>query len=611
MSTAFLPSAAGGTPYMPLPGQQQPQQPTTYMPSAAGGGPAPSPWQAPTGFDSPLNTTVNGMPNTTVTAPGLNQLVDPQVNAGQSGYFASPEFLAQQAYMMAQSYAADPSLYQNRPETFMSNSGMTAQQYKTLLPEAGANVNPADWAGPNTAANANWQQFLPGGQYYNLTQQASRTPGAMSPGLMSGVNDAYKSGNPTTPVNWNDPAHAATALFGGPGTPSMFGSGGTGDVHAQPYNPFQSPPSTGDNAGNFNNLFSMPQAQSGMGPMYAPSSGSGAPNPGAAFGMTPDQYMAYGIANGGNPIDTTPAWQAMVQAEGRNNSEQFANLNEAFNVNGGRFSRAYGTAATDFWNQAALNQNAQLTAAQTASLESGQNRASSWLSQLSGQEFQSQMQQQAQAGQMAQSLFGQSANAAGQLNNGAIQGAMGMFGAENAAGMSQAQLAMALQQMGLSGATNLSQLWQSNLGVGSQIGGQQYSQQQNSMNNLYQEFLRQQPQNNPLLSLMYSIATGYPQLTNSGYQPSSLGSLLGGLGGLLGGVSMLSDRRLKENEQPISSWVADHLGLTAYKYNFIGDPTERTGFMAQDVQEKYPEAVVEHPSGYLGVDYGALLTAMA
>jgi hypothetical protein len=61
-----------------------------------------------------------------------------------------------------------------------------------------------------------------------------------------------------------------------------------------------------------------------------------------------------------------------------------------------------------------------------------------------------------------------------------------------------------------------------------------------------------------------------------------------------------SDRRLKSDVNLIG--VA--AGLPAYEYKIFGK-TER-GFMADEVQTLYPDAVHEHPSGYLMVDYAKI-----
>lgn len=80
----------------------------------------------------------------------------------------------------------------------------------------------------------------------------------------------------------------------------------------------------------------------------------------------------------------------------------------------------------------------------------------------------------------------------------------------------------------------------------------------------------------------------------------------GGIVGMIGGI--FSDSRLKENIRLIGSdasinwyrwdWTDEAKGL-------VGDQSN-VGVIAQEVQQTHPEAVTEHPSGYLIVDYGRL-----
>ena len=56
-----------------------------------------------------------------------------------------------------------------------------------------------------------------------------------------------------------------------------------------------------------------------------------------------------------------------------------------------------------------------------------------------------------------------------------------------------------------------------------------------------------------------------------------------------------SDRRLKENITPTHFGLADLMKLQAVDYNFIADPakTPQTGFIAQDLDAVFPDAVTE------------------
>lgn len=101
---------------------------------------------------------------------------------------------------------------------------------------------------------------------------------------------------------------------------------------------------------------------------------------------------------------------------------------------------------------------------------------------------------------------------------------------------------------------------------------------------------------------------GYTQ-TQTQPGPSPLNSILGlgalGLGIFGGGGTGalgLSDERLKENERVIGT---DFAGNPIYAYNEIGSPETKLGYMAQDMLETNPEAVIETPEGILMLDYDA------
>lgn len=108
----------------------------------------------------------------------------------------------------------------------------------------------------------------------------------------------------------------------------------------------------------------------------------------------------------------------------------------------------------------------------------------------------------------------------------------------------------------------------------------------------------------------------YSGLVNQNYQ-NQLGayqSKMGGIGGLFGSVlgaagqaggfgklMTFSDERLKENIRRVGQTDA---GLPIYVYNYIGDQTPHMGIMAQEALVSQPEAVHQHDSGYLMVNYG-------
>ena len=84
----------------------------------------------------------------------------------------------------------------------------------------------------------------------------------------------------------------------------------------------------------------------------------------------------------------------------------------------------------------------------------------------------------------------------------------------------------------------------------------------------------------------------------------------GGTGsGAAGPMTMMSDRRVKEDIVKIGQHP---LGLGIYMFRYKAPYSERygnhrrVGVMADEVAEKYPDAVSRHEDGYLRVDYGRL-----
>lgn len=269
-------------------------------------------------------------------------------------------------------------------------------------------------------------------------------------------------------------------------------------------------------------------------------------------------YLENLVKNSGYATNTQPAWQSMVDAMTRNNQKRFADLQEGFGVSGNRFGSAFGSASTDFWNQAGLDQNSLLAQMGLAAQEAARGRELSGantlagigqqgLSQLSSQDFQAEMQRMLQGYQAASQLFGGGSQAASQLSSQGMQGALqllqnatgatqGLFNTENQAALAEVARQLQLQGMSLSGGDILSKLWQSNLGLGGQLGGQQYATGQDQINRLYQEFLRTQPEYSSLLPYLSQGASSYPNLFYPQFQPSQLGNIMGGAGNILGAL---------------------------------------------------------------------------
>lgn len=264
-----------------------------------------------------------------------------------------------------------------------------------------------------------------------------------------------------------------------------------------------------------------------------------------------DLSYLQGFAQDGQAINQMPAWQAMVDAQQRNMDRRYADLMESFNVSGNRVSTPFGQAAVDFQTQAGLDQNALLSQMTAQALEQAMGRqygaantlgqmANQGISQLSGQDFQNDMWQMNHLYNLASQMYGGSVQGANALNSQAMQAANQLYGTETGAGQNEIQRQMALLQLGLGGANDLSRLWMQNLGLGSALGQQQYGIGQNEIDRIYQEWLRSRAYNSPLLPYMYSAATNYPVSAYPQYQQSQWPSLLGGLAGplqsILGGL---------------------------------------------------------------------------
>lgn len=102
---------------------------------------------------------------------------------------------------------------------------------------------------------------------------------------------------------------------------------------------------------------------------------------------------------------------------------------------------------------------------------------------------------------------------------------------------------------------------------------------------------------------------GYAQRFGEGV--SALAGGAEGVGTATAALQALSDVRLKENIQ----FTHSHQGLNFYswdwkpEYRHITMGMPETGVLAQEVMGILPEAVFDHPSGFLGVDYGRIYNA--
>ena len=187
--------------------------------------------------------------------------------------------------------------------------------------------------------------------------------------------------------------------------------------------------------------------------------------------------------------------------------------------------------------------------------------------------------------------YGQALGAA-QADRSAAQAGAGMTG----------NLANALQTSGIQGGM-------AQIGAG---GVAQQNQQQN-LTNAYNQFMQQQ--SFPYQQAQFLASLGVPTLSaqggstiGSGSQTSPGPSPWGQIAGLgATALSMFSDERVKDNIEPVGMTFD---GQNIYKYNYKGIPTTQMGLLAQEVEEKHPEAVGS-VNGIKTVNYDAATSRYA
>lgn len=410
------------------------------------------------------------------------------------------------------------------------------------------------------------------------------TYGAAGPGgsASSNMGQGIANGNSLSflsPYMGGQSADNPTLMPSHQGTP--MGSGGAGNVPSGAMNPYAGMQGFGGmNAGLAN--------QPGAGNMYnqqmSPSSALGS--------LSGNMGYLNNIAAGGGagaPVNQTPAWQSMVNAQQQNITTGADQLKESMNSGGGLFSSAYGSAAGLYQDQARLGQNAQLTQASTAAMQQANQNQLGASQQLSSQGYGA-LGSLYGGGLSSAQLGAQlgSQNAINSANNSA-QATNNMYSTESAASLYGVGQGMS----GLGAAGNMS--IQNSL-AGGQLGGQQAGLQQNQLTSNFNNWYMQQAQNNPLLSQLYGQMNSTPAQTQQTYVPGALGSILGLGGTLAGGIgsagglgAFFSDRRLKENIQKVGR-IND---INLYSYNYKGLPGRQVGVIAQQLHRNHPEAVIK------------------
>ena len=85
-------------------------------------------------------------------------------------------------------------------------------------------------------------------------------------------------------------------------------------------------------------------------------------------------------------------------------------------------------------------------------------------------------------------------------------------------------------------------------------------------------------------------------------QPASnmFSNVLGDISGIAGLIGGLSDRRLKTDIKKIGK---THDDQSIYSYRFKGSNMPQIGMLADEVEQKHPEAVMTGPDGFKRVNY--------
>lgn len=104
----------------------------------------------------------------------------------------------------------------------------------------------------------------------------------------------------------------------------------------------------------------------------------------------------------------------------------------------------------------------------------------------------------------------------------------------------------------------------------------------------------------PLLTGQTTNSSGTGSRTDN---PSTFEQVGAGIQTAANLAALFSDRRLKRD---IVKLGVRPDGLGVYLFRYLWSPIRHVGVMAQEVLKVKPQAVIEHPSGFLMVDYGVL-----
>lgn len=337
------------------------------------------------------------------------------------------------------------------------------------------------------------------------------------------------------------------------------------------------------------------------------------------------QNVDLALANASNNLGAQQSNQSAGLQAALANAQNFLTGGQA---NQGANLQAQLANAQNFLQQGGMNQNASLQAmlANAAnSLQAGQANQQAGL-QTNQQLLQGGLQTNQQnldrllglgglnqqAGQLDLNRFAQllqGAQGQGQLNLGQnqllantglqsqdlnTQRLLGALGAQNTFFGNQNQLALGNQ-------ANVNQAQQFNAGQSNQFNLATAGMQQAAIESMLS---RQFSGLNQLLGVGAGLAASGTPGGSANVNVGPVGSVSGGssfgqtamgVGAILSALAAFSDERLKDNIKPLV------YGLNTFNWRDTG--AFDIGFVAQEVQEVFPDAVVEDPSGYLKVDY--------
>jgi len=289
----------------------------------------------------------------------------------------------------------------------------------------------------------------------------------------------------------------------------------------------------------------------------------------------------------------TNAQQQFNAEQGYGLQGQIANQNAGVNVGGQNLNANLAvqqlgtqtglqTALANLGNQQQMNLANQNAANQAAQFGAGQNLTSA--------------QTAAQYGQAANALNAQNAQFGAQYGLNALQGAQGAAQAQGQLGATQGQAGIAALNAQLAAGNQQQATNQAGIAAQKAAFEEQKMDPYNQLN-----FQKSMIGGMPITSTSYNFLND--PVTAAAGAASTVNKALGN------NTATPSDRRLKEDINRVGTHEATNLPL--YTFRYIKDPSKQfLGFMADDVEQKYPEMVSIMPNGYKAVNYGGLGTQM-